>query len=88
MNKSRRDEINKALGLLQSIKDDFYNAKSFIETAASDEREYYDNMPENMQNGDRGSAAEASASALEEVQSAFEEFDPDDLITKLEEAMQ
>jgi len=42
MNKDRRTEINKAIGMLQE-------ALSILETARDEEQEYYDNMPESLQ---------------------------------------
>jgi hypothetical protein len=42
MNKSRRQEIESAKELLEQ-------AKEIIESCQSEEQEYYDNMPENMQ---------------------------------------
>lgn len=86
MNKDRRAEIAKAISLLQSISDVVSEAKSIVENAASEERDYYDNMPENMQSGERGEQASQAADQLEEVQSTLDEIDIDDLISKLEEA--
>ncbi len=86
MNKNRRAEINKAIALLEQIKGPLEDAKSIIESAADEEREYYDNMPENMQSGERGEQASAAADALEEVKYAFDEVDIDDLIGKPNEA--
>lgn len=60
MNKKRRAEIERAIALLEE-------AKEIFETAGQEEREYYDNMPESFQNGERGEAADAAASALEEA---------------------
>lgn len=66
MNAARRKEIEKAQAMIEE-------AKSILETCASDEREYFDNMPENMQGGDRGQAAEAAADALDEAVSNLED---------------
>lgn len=86
MNKDRRKEIAKAVALLQPIIGQLEEIKSIIETVAQEERDYHDNMPENMQSGENGERADQAASDLEEVQSALEELDIEDLIGKLEGA--
>lgn len=60
MNNERRKEIDKARALLEE-------AKEILDQCASDERDYYDNMPENMQSGEKGQKAEEAADALEEA---------------------
>jgi hypothetical protein len=44
-------------------------------------------MPEGLQAGDRGETASQAADALEEAQGILEEFDLDDITSKLEEAL-
>jgi len=86
MNKDRRKELDKAIALLQEAAPKIDEAKSIIENCASEEREYYDNMHENLQSGEKGSQADQAASMLEEAQSSLEEIDIDDLVSKIEEA--
>lgn len=86
MNKDRRKEIEKAVAILREFSEKYEELKSMVTTAAEGEREYYDNMNENLQGGDKGQQADTAAGNLEEVQNELESFDPDDLITKLEEA--
>lgn len=74
MNEARRKELNKARGMLEE-------AKAIIEAAGEEEREYFDNMPENMQSGDKGSKAGEASVSLEEAASEL-----DDIISKIEEA--
>lgn len=57
MNNDRRKEINKAISLLQE-------AMSILEATHSEEQEYYDNMPENLQSSERGESAEMAADNL------------------------
>lgn len=66
MNKERRAEITKAVSLMQ-------DALGIIETVAGEEREYYDNMPEAMQGGEKGEKADEDAGNLEQAQSNLEE---------------
>lgn len=53
MNKERRKRIE--------------DLKSELETIRDEEQEYYDNMPENMQNGEKGDTAQSNVSSLEEA---------------------
>lgn len=75
MNKQRRTDIAKAIALIEQ-------AKEILETAASDERDYYDNMPDAFQDGDRGQRADEVATALEEAASAC-----DDIVSQAQDAM-
>lgn len=86
MNAARRKALDTAIGLLQEAEAKLDEAKSIIETAKDEEREYYDNMPESLQSGDKGSAAETAADALDEVHNTLDELDISDLVGKIEEA--
>lgn len=66
MNAARRKAIMEAITHLEE-------AKSLLDTAASEERDYYDNMPESFQNGEKGSAADAAATALEEAVTSIDD---------------
>jgi len=66
MNNARRKEIDKAIGMLEE-------AKSILETVASEERGAFDNLSENLQNGERGQAMERAADALDEAVSSLDD---------------
>jgi len=74
MNKERREQINKAIGMIEE-------AKSIIETCGGEERDHYDNMPEAMQGGDKGTKADEAATILEEQTGECE-----NIVSQLEEA--
>jgi hypothetical protein len=74
MNNVRREAINKIVGHIDDL-------KFQIEFLVEEEQEAYDNMPESLQNGDRGEAAQAAISALEYAVSNIE-----DAVSNLEEA--
>jgi hypothetical protein len=76
MNKLRRKDLERARALIDE-------ARSIIETAAEEERDYYDNMPEAIQASERGDMAEEAASALE---SAVEQLD--EALDSIETAVQ
>lgn len=60
MNNERRKVVAKVLALIQ-------DAQALLEPIAEEEREAYDNLPEGLQNSERGQTFEANASALEEA---------------------
>lgn len=74
MNKDRRKQIDAIFSALEDL-------KSQIETIASEERDAFDNMPEGLQQGDKGQAAEAAADALDEAANGI-----DDITSKLDDA--
>lgn len=93
MNKARRKRIDKILKDLEKLQTaiealpDSDDIKSAIEEVADEEREYFDNMHENLQGGDKGQAAEQAADNLDEAKSAIEEIDLPDLAEKVSEAI-
>lgn len=65
MNKARRKEI-------EAIADAAEELMARIEAVWLDERQYFDDMPENLQGSERGQAAEAAASALGDARTSVE----------------
>ena len=66
MNKTRRQQLRKWL-------EDMENIKSELETICSDEQDYFDNMPENLQGSQRGMDAEEAIEQMEEAVSSIED---------------
>lgn len=66
MNKTRRQQLRKWL-------EDMENIKSELETICSDEQDYFDNMPENLQGGQKGMDAEEFIEQMEEAVSSIED---------------
>jgi hypothetical protein len=68
MNNDRRKTINRAIGMMQE-------AMALIESALDEEQGTYDNMPENLQNSERGGASQSAIdnleSCLNDVESAI-----------------
>lgn len=50
MNKTRRKAIQDVIARLETLRDE-------VESLLNEEQDYYDNMPEAFQNGDKGLAA-------------------------------
>lgn len=83
MNKERRKAINDLIDTAQKISDeiegdgesrameevrgDLSSLADDIESIRDEEQEYYDNMHENFQQGDKGQNAEAAVSALDQA---------------------
>ena len=66
MNNTRRKQIDEAISKLDE-------AREIIVVIAEEERDYYDNMPENMQSGEKGERADEVASSLEEIESTMDD---------------
>lgn len=60
MNKSRRKRLSE-------IADELENLYQDLDAVASEEREAYDNLPESLQEGDRGCAMEEAADELDDI---------------------
>lgn len=71
MNKSRRKAIQDVVAKLETLRDE-------VESLLNEEQDYYDNMPESFQNGDKGSAASDAISYMESasgyIDNAIEEL--------------
>lgn len=76
MNDNRRKQIQKVIDTLEEM-------KAEVESIAADERQYYDDMPENLQGGEKGTKADQTAETLEGIES-----DLDEIINNLFESMQ
>lgn len=74
MNHERRKRLAEAAELLEQ-------AKTIVEECATEENDYYDNMPESLQSGEKGDKAQEAASTLEEAASSIE-----DILSSIEEA--
>lgn len=72
MNNERRNKLKIIMKTLSSIVND-------IEKVKSEEEDYMDNMPENLQGSDRYSKAEEACecleSAIENIENAIEDID-------------
>lgn len=71
MNKSRRKAIQDVVAKLETLRDE-------VESLLNEEQDYYDNMPESFQDGDKGQAASDAISYMESasgyIDNAIEEL--------------
>jgi uncharacterized coiled-coil DUF342 family protein len=92
MNKARRKAIEELYERVQVLLaqtenlPDADDMKNEVETLRDEEQEYLDNMPEAMQNGDKGSAASEAVSQLETATDKLGEVA--DAITTLRDNLQ
>lgn len=86
MNKARRKAIAELVATLSDLLGKLEDAQASTSAIAEEEREYYDNMPESLQGGDKGQAASDSADALEAASESISESMStlEDAITSLE----
>lgn len=66
MNKARREAISKLIDMIDEIRSDVAGLRD-------EEQDYFDNMPESLQGGDKGQAAEEAISALEDAYNSLDE---------------
>ncbi|AUX83203.1 hypothetical protein PBI_BALSA_52 [Microbacterium phage Balsa] len=86
MNAGRRKEIEAIIGKLADLEALKTEIQEAIEQVRDEEQEYYDNMPEGLQQSDRGYKAEEAASQLDEAASMLDDLDIDSLRGNLETA--
>ncbi|AXH69003.1 hypothetical protein SCHNAPSIDEE_53 [Microbacterium phage Schnapsidee] len=88
MNAGRRKEIQALISKLEDLKTLKDEIESGLETVRDEEQEYYDNMPEGLQQSDRGYKAEEAASNLTEALGQLQDIDLDELTSYLDTAME
>lgn len=86
MNNDRRKQIEAAKARLAEAMEIISEVRGDLETIRDDEQDYFDNMPESLQGGEKGERAEAAVSALEDVISALEDFEGADIEANLDTA--
>lgn len=91
MNKERRaaiDAVLKDLAALKEAVDKLPDAEGIAEAInviAEEEREYHENMHDNLKGGEKGEAADAAATSLEEAHTEADDLGILELGEKLDE---
>ena len=67
MNKARRKKLGEIIDQLEYLRED-------LDAVASEERECYDNLPESLQESDRGCAMEEAADELDDICGELDEL--------------
>lgn len=68
MNNARRKQI-------QAVLNELADLRSRVEELQGEEQDAFDNMPEGLQQSERGQASEQAADALDTALSAFDEVE-------------
>ena len=85
MNKATRKVLSGLMADAEKITSMIEDLKSQLETIRDEEQGKFDNMPEGLQEGDKG---EAMTSAIEAIEAAIEKCDGfDDIASDLDNAM-
>ena len=90
MNQDRRAKIETAVEVLRSALETMQELHATLESLRDEEQEAFDNLPEGLQQADRGQSMEAIASALDDavdtLSSALGDIDnvADDFISALD----
>lgn len=71
MNKERRKAIEAMAAKIEELKSQLEGLD--VSDLRDEEQDYFDNMPESLQGGDKGQAAEAAAEALTEAIDSLQE---------------
>ena len=88
MNKDRRKALGSLTEQLDTLKGKLNDIQQELEGLRDEEQEYYDNMPESFQMGDKGQAAEEAIGYLDEAATAAGEAESqiDEVMTAIESA--
>lgn len=88
MNNPRREQIANIIKQAADAKQVLENLMAEIEQVRDEEQEYYDNMPEGLQGGEKGERASAAIDSLENAACDVESMNDslDEVISNLEAA--
>lgn len=73
MNKSRRNQISEQQVAVADLVTQAEAIKESLENIRDEEQDAYDNLPESIQNGERGEASQAAIEALDEAIAAMDD---------------
>lgn len=86
MNAQRRKALADLMDRLTPLAATITDIKDALETIRDEEQESFDNMPEGLQQGDRGQATEEAISTLDSAIDDLENFDIDNIVSSIDEA--
>ena len=85
MNKIRRKSLRTILGQMDELSTVLETVKEALQDVLNEEQEAYDNLPEGLQESDRGQQMQEYIDALEGVVDSLGELDIEDLYGTIEE---
>lgn len=86
MNKERRKAIAAIVTDLEELRGKIGDISSAIEDIKAEEEDYKENLPESMQDGEKGQRADDAIGALDEAFYALDGIDFDEIVGYLETA--
>lgn len=72
MNNDRRKALRKVAEEITTLLGQLEDCKSELENLRDEEQEYYDNMPESLQGGEKGDAAQEAVIQIDEAIDAID----------------
>ncbi len=87
MNKARRKNLASLIERLEELKTELESITVDLEELKVEELEYMDNIPENMQSGERYEIAEAAFDAMENALDSLNEIDIEEVINNIADAI-
>lgn len=75
MNNERREAIRNLIARAEELKSMADTLKDDIQSVLDEEQDYYDNMPESFQGGEKGDRAQEAINNLETAVDCFDSFD-------------
>lgn len=88
MNNQRRKEIAAATAFIEQADALLQEAAQILEQAQWEEQDYYDNMPESLQGGEKGDRAMEAADQLQAAVDALSCFDADEIYSAIQTAVE
>ena len=85
MNRIRRKSLRTILGQMDELSTVLETVKEALQDVLNEEQEAYDNLPEGLQESDRGQQMQEHIDALEGVVDSLGELDIEDLYGTIEE---
>ena len=85
MNRVRRKSLKDVLGKMDELSAVLENVKDAIQAVLVEEQEAYDNLPEGLQEAERGQQMQEYIEALEGVVDSLGDLDVEDLYSTIEE---
>lgn len=85
MNRIRRKSLKVILGQMEELSTVLETVKEALQDVLNEEQEAYDNLPEGLQEADRGQQMQEYIEALESVVDSLGELDIEDLCGTVEE---
>lgn len=85
MNRIRRKSLKVILGQMEELSTVLETVKEALQDVLNEEQEAYDNLPEGLQEADRGQQMQEYIEALESVVDSLGELDIEDLCRTVEE---